>query len=179
MKFPATTATPSLPPLPLHHRGPLLTHALMPSWKVTLGHRSPKWPGLKISPLKIQVNIFNLEHFKDMAYDVMPWAVLVTQLVWWQAERMGWKQEGRGRKSSSRQLCHAPWNNATWQGLQNLILSPIFFGILTWMLWLLKFGVLTPWCPRDETFQLLCMTSNCTGRQRVAQSLGFYGWNGW
>lgn len=179
MKFPASTATPSLPPLPLHHHGPLHTHALMNSWRVTLRHRSPKWPGLKISPLKIQANIFNLGHFKDTAYDVMPWAVLVTQLVWWQAENAGRKREGRGRKSSSQQLCHALWSNATRQGLQKLILSTIPFGILTWMLQLLKFVVLTPWCPRDETFRLLCMTSNCTGRQRVAQSLGFYGWNGW
>lgn len=62
--------------------------------------------GLWITPPKIQGIIFNLERFKDMVYGVMPWAVLVTQLVWWQAETMGWKQEGRGRKSSSQLWCH-------------------------------------------------------------------------
>lgn len=150
---------------------------LVVGWHEDTGH--PNWPGLKITPLKTQGIIFNLEHFKDTVYGVMPRLVLVTQLVRWQAERMGWKREGRGRKSSSQHRCHARWNTAIWQSLQKLVLSAISFGILTWVLLLLKFGVLTPWCPRDETFQLLCMTSNCTGRQRVAQSLGFYGWNGW
>lgn len=179
MKFPATTPTPSQPPLSPHHCGPPLSHALMTSCRVTQGHRSPNWSGLKITPTKIQGIIFNLEHFKDMVYgcDAMTSFSDTAGVV--EAERMGWKQEGRGRKSSSQYHCHTQWNNAIWQTLQNLILAAISFGILTWVLLLLKLGVLTPWCPRDETFQLLCMTSNCTGRQRVAQSLGFYGWNGW
>jgi len=90
--------------------------------------------GLWITPPKIQGIIFNLERFKDMVYGVMPRAVLVTQLVWWQAETMGWKQEGRGRKSSSQLCCHAQWNEAIWQSLKNLVLSAVPFGILIWVL---------------------------------------------
>lgn len=177
MRFAATTATPCLPWLPPHHCAPPLGHACVTSGRVSWGHGSPKWSGAKITPPKILGIIFNLERFKDMVYGAMPQAVLVTQLVWWQAETMGWEQNGRSHKSSSQLHCHAQCTEAIWRGLQNLVLSAV--PILIWMLLWLKFGVLTPWCPRDETFQLLCMTSNCTGRQRVAQSLGFYGWNGW
>lgn len=77
-----------------------------------------------------------------MVYGAMPQAVLVTQLVWWQAETMGWEQNGRSHKSSSQLHCHAQWNEAIWQGLQNLVLSAV--PIFIWMLLLLKFGVLTP-----------------------------------
>lgn len=50
-----------------------------------------------------------------MVYGAMPQAVLVTQLVWWQAETMGWEQNGRSHKSSSQLHCHAQRYEAIWQ----------------------------------------------------------------
>lgn len=141
MKFPATTPTPSQPPLSPHHCGPPLSHALMTSCRVTQGHRSPNWSGLKITPTKIQGIIFNLEHFKDMVYgcDAMTSFSDTAGVV--EAERMGWKQEGRGRKSSSQYHCHTQWNDAIWQTLQiwSLLQFPLAFLLGCYYYWSLEY----------------------------------------